>query len=447
MNFEGEERSFLRFFRNCRSRFKKWDTDKIQNYQDLKAREVAKYAAEHSPFFNQHYSDYDLEDVWTLPTVTKATMMDNFSDYNTLGFDKKELIDFCLRIEHEKDHISRFEGVNVAMSSGTSGNKGLVLTHPAEEKYLQAALFARFPFPRTLKLKWGFILRTTTPAFNTKKFGQQLTYIDQLNTIQTINERLHELNPNILSGPPSMLSMLADEITSGRLQITPKRVVSYAEVLYDETRKKLEQVFGVPIMQIYQSSEGSMAMPCKHASLHINEDLMHIDLRDKNGDVTLPGEISHQMIVTDLHKRSQPIIRFELNDAITISPETCSCGSQFRVIDQIWGRNDDMYYGLSSKTKEPQFIFPDYIRRAIISSSDHITNYQSVQRSYTDVLIRVEITGGEKEHIIEKIREKIVSVFTKYGCQVPTVEVRFESPQRNEKSAKLIRIHRAFKHT
>ena len=127
-------------------------------------------------------------------------------------------------------------------------------------------------------------------------------------------------------------------------------------VLYDETRKKLEQVFGVPIMQIYQSSEGSMAMPCKHASLHINEDLMHIDLRDKNGDVTLPGEISHQMIVTDLHKRSQPIIRFELNDAITISPETCSCGSQFRVIDQIWGRNDDMYYGLSSKTKEPQFI-------------------------------------------------------------------------------------------
>ncbi|UCC20046.1 MAG: hypothetical protein JSV62_01830, partial [Promethearchaeota archaeon] len=169
---------------------------KLKLYQLNKAKSVVNFAYNNSKYFRKLYNKLDLNNVWNLPVTNKKLMMDNLSDYTTVGFNKIELIDFCIEIEKTQDFNRRFKGYNVAMSSGTSGNKGIVITSPQEEKYLQAAFFARFPFPLTLKLKWAFILRVSTPAFNVSKFGQKLIYISQLNPIESIIKQLEQLKPN-----------------------------------------------------------------------------------------------------------------------------------------------------------------------------------------------------------------------------------------------------------
>ncbi|NHJ03640.1 MAG: hypothetical protein EAX90_02375 [Candidatus Heimdallarchaeota archaeon] len=444
-----ETDSFLRFFFACRKRFKKMAQEEIQRYQLEKAKEVVQYSIRNAPYFKKLFSDHNLEDVWNLPTTNKKLMMDNFSDYNTLGFEKQELIDFCLRIEQEQNYTERFKGYNVAMSSGTSGNKGIVLTSPKEEKYLQAVFFARFPFPKILRLKWAFILRVTTPAFQVSKFGQRLTHFSLQLPLDEMRNKLQKFDPNILSAPPSMLKILAKEVKEGRLKIKPKRLVSYAEVLHPEIKIEIEEAFKTKVHQIYQGSEGSIALTCKHCNLHINEDLIFIQLFDKMDNPIEPGKPSHKMIVTDLHKKSQPIIRFELNDVITLSSEKCTCGSSFRVIDQIMGRVDDVFWATRKDSGELQYIFPDYIRRAIISSSEEIDEYQVIQKSFTKIIVRIQIKGYNKanQELISSIHKKLISVFENYKCTIPEIDVRFEKPQRNPNSLKLIRIQRDFKIT
>ncbi|UCC19217.1 MAG: AMP-binding protein, partial [Promethearchaeota archaeon] len=358
-----------------------------------------------------------------------------------------ELIDFCIEIEKTQDFNRRFKGYNVAMSSGTSGNKGIVITSPQEEKYLQAAFFARFPFPLTLKLRWAFILRVSTPAFNVSKFGQKLIYINQLSPIESIIKQLEQLKPNILSAPPSMLQLLAKEVRTGNLTINPKRIISYAEVLSQDVEKELEEAFGVDIFQIYQCSEGPIGMSCKHGNLHINEDLIYVQTIDIDGNPTPPGKPCYKMIVTDLNKRSQPIIRFELDDLIVISESSCKCGSSFRLIERILGRTDDLFWLQGINSLDLQHVFPDYIRRAIITSSDEIEDYQVIQKSPTKIIVRLVLRNpnSDKENIISNLRRNLINLFIKLKCIEPKINILFQKPEKNQISDKLIRIKRDFK--
>ena len=333
------------------------------------------------------------------------------------------------------------------MSSGTSGSRGIVITSQSEEKYLQAAFFARFSFPFVIRIKWAFLLRVTTPAFQVKKFGQELTHISLQLTHEKIREKLQDFKPNILSAPPSMLKILANDVHEGRIKIKPKRIVSYGEVLEPETKSEIEGIFKTPVHQIYQGSEGSFGMTCKYGSLHINEDLVKLQLLNKDKSLTEPGEPCFKLIVTDLHKKSQPVLRFELNDIITISPLKCKCGSSFRVIEQIMGRVDDLFWSKRKNSDELQYIFPDYIRRAIITSSDVIDEYQVIQKNYDKILVRLKLKSriSDKEQIIKSIQTNITKIFSEHDCLKPIINVKFESPVRNPNSNKLIRIKRNFK--
>lgn len=446
LNIMTETDSFLRFFFGCKRRFKRYSTEQIQKYQLIHAQDLVHFVVNNSAFFEKHFENANLDDVWNLPVTNKKIMMDNLSDYNTLGLNKEELIAFTTRIEQEKNYSERFQGINVAMSSGTSGNKGIVITSPNEEKYLQAALFSRFSFPKILRIKWAFLLRISTPAFQVSKFGQKLTHVSLQHTLETIRTKLQDFQPNILSAPPSMLKILANEVSENRLSINPKRLVSYAEVLEPDIQEEIEHAFQTKVHQIYQGSEGSFGMTCKHGSLHINEDLIKMQLLNADGSETAPGEPCYQLIVTDLHKKSQPVIRYELNDVIVVSPKKCTCGSSFRVIDRIMGRTDDLFWGQREDTSESQFIFPDYIRRAIINSTDMIEEYQAIQKSYLKVVIRLMLKTKDidTEQLTTTIKQSIQQVFLSYSCSVPSVEVRFEPPIKNPNSEKLIRIQRDF---
>ena len=421
-------------------------TEKLEKYQLENAQNTVKHVYQKSDFFRKYYVGLNLKDVWNLPTVNKNLMMENLTEYNTVDLKKQELLDFCLKIEETQNYEERFEGYNVAMSSGTSGNKGIVITSPSEEKYLRAAFFARFSFPKTLRLNIAFILRVTTPAFQIDSFGQKLTHISQLDSINNISKKLQDLQPNVLAAPPSMLRIISKEINQGRLDIAPPRVISFAEVLYPEVEEELEEIYGCKIHQIYQASEGPIAMSCKNGSLHINEDIIKIQTFNSDGTETHPGETCYKMIVTDLHKRTQPIIRYELNDLITISSQKCECGSSFRVIEQIQGRNDDLLWSHRTDSGELQFIFPDYLRRAIISSSDEIVEYQVIQISFTELKVRLQIEeeDTEKETITQEVRKKLQDVFESYSCNIPKISISFEKARAHPISQKLVRIQRDF---
>ena len=438
---EFETRFPLIFYILSKYRFRFWSVKDIKKYQEKKTKGIARYALEHSKFFKEHYNNYNVSEFLSLPIVDKKIMMDNLTEYNTLGLNKDDLINFALNIEKTRDFSMRFNGINISMSSGTSGNKGIVITTKEEENYIKAMYASRLVFPKGEKINCAFILRVNTPAFNYNQSGNKLTYINQLQPIEKTIEQLEKLNPNIVSAPPSMLKILATELQKGRLKISPKLLYSYAEILYPEVKEYLENNFRCEVHEVYQGSEGYYALTCRHGNLHINEDMVFFELLDEKGLPTKDGEPCHKLLVTDLHKKSQPIIRYELNDIITISKEKCGCGSNFRVIKQIQGRADDMFWGIRTDTKEPQFIFQDYISRTIISISEDIEEYQAIQDSYTEIILRIQLRkGSNKEKIKEQLTQKLKKVFSKHHCVEPEIKVTFCLPLLNKRSNKLIRI-------
>jgi len=438
---EFETRFPLIFYILSKYRFRFWSEKNIKKYQEKKIKEIARYAVEHSKFFKEHYNNYNLNKFLSLPIVNKKIMMDNLTEYNTLGLNKDDLINFALNVEKTRDFSIRLDGINIGMSSGTSGNKGIVITKKEEENYIKTMYASRLVLPKGEKINCAFILRVSTPAFDYNQSGNKLTYINQLQPIKKTIEQLEKLNPNIVSAPPSMLKLLSTELQKGKLKIHPKLLYSYAEVLYPEVKEYLEKNFKCKVHEIYQGSEGCYALTCRYGNLHINEDMVFFELLDNRGLPTKDGEPCHKLLVTDLHKKSQSIIRYELNDIITISKEKCSCGSNFRVIKQIQGRVDDMFWGVKIDTKEPQFIFQDYISRTIISTSEDIEEYQVTQDSYTEIILRLQLKiGSNKEKIKEQLIQKLKKVFSKHHCIEPEIKVIFCLPLLNKGSNKLIRI-------
>ena len=441
-----ETENFFLFYILSRYRFKHFTEKQIIDYQKRKLMGVADYAFNNSKFFRNFYKGYNLEDFELLPTLTKNIMMENLTDYNTLGLTKEKILDFCLEIEKSRDYSKRLDGINIGMSSGTSGNKGVEIVTPREEMYMKAALLARFDIPEGEKMNVAFILRVSAPAFSLGILGHRLTYVSQLNSIENISSRLQEINPNILSAPPSMLKLIAKEVEAKRLNIRPKRLITYAEIIYPDVRNYLKEVFNCPLHEIYKCTEGPIAMTCKHERLHINEDLVFVETFNKDGSKTVPGNPCAKLVITDLHKRAQPIIRYHLNDIITISPKKCSCGSNYRVIENIQGRADDLFWGRKIKCDSMQFIFPDYITRAVITSSENIDEYQVVQTSPHDMTIKIDLKDKRLEKSFERdvLIKNIENLFNEYKCEKPRIEIKFEKPEANKNSNKLARIKRNF---
>jgi len=431
------------FYLGCRRRFARWPWPRIAAYQTARARNVVRYAARRAPFYAERYRGHDLVDPWTLPTVDKATVMAHLTDANTLGFTREELLGFGLEVEATRDFTRRLRGVNVGMSSGTSGNKGIELTTRREELYLKAALFARFPLPPG-KLNLAFILRVTTPAFDLNVLGHRMTYLSQRLPLDELVTRLNALRPNAISAPPSLLRMLADERHAGRLRAAPRTLVSYAEVLFPEERAALEEAFGCPVREIYKATEGAIAASCRYGRLHLNEDLVAVQLEDDDGSPTPPGQPCRRMIVTDLHKTSLPILRYELNDLLTLDPEPCPCGSAFRVVAQIQGRRDALFWS-PTRAGGARWIFPDYVRRAIISASDDVLDYQAVQTAPDAVTVHLRLApGADVGDVHARVGDAVRRVFADHGCPEPAVAVDREAPRPHATSLKLVRIQRAF---
>lgn len=436
-----ERNSFFLFYLLCRYRFSHWTGNDIRKYQESRIRNRVRFAFIKSEFYRSHYAGFDTSDIWNLPVTNKQLMMENLSSFNTLRLEKQEIMDFCVNAERTRDFSKRLRGVNVGLSSGTSGNKGVEITTPREENLLRAAFFARFSFPKKEKINLAFILRVTSPAFSLNRFGHRLTYIGQLDSLENIVKKLNRLQPNIISAPPSMLKILARESEKGRLKARPLKVVSYAEVLYPDVKDYLIKVFECEVHEIYKCSEGAIAITCSYGKLHVNEDIVAIQPLDIDGAPAAPGEPCHKLIITDLHKSALPIIRYELNDVITLSNEKCSCGSCFKVIEKIQGRADDLLWGIRKSDRSRHFIYQDYISRTIICVSNDIEEFQAIQKTIDRLELRIRLKPlADKEEIRQKLVNSIRKVFADYGCIEPEVEVIFGEPLPNINSGKLSRV-------
>ena len=111
-----------------------------------------------------------------------------------------------------------------------------------------------------------------------------------------------------------------------------------------EDRAQIEELWGAPCYDAYGTNEsGMMAAECQHKSgMHIQEDAVMLEIADPETGRILPDGEKGTIYITTFYRYGAPQIRFNVNDISAMMPGTCACGSSFRLIERIFGRNDNM---------------------------------------------------------------------------------------------------------
>ncbi len=343
-------------------------------------------------------------------TIDKAVFMVNFDGINAAGLRIAEAMPWAVARERSKEWLGYYRNRYVlGLSSGTSGNKGLYVTPRSLTERLPAVFLARGGVSlRMLPLRILFLLRVFSQGFaDIRAPGLSLRYLSTMTPPEKIAAQALADRTNVLAAPPSLLRILLPHAEA--LRGTIRRVICYAEVLEDADRVRFEEAFGAPVVQIYQASEGQIASPCRLGSLHVNEDLALVELyRDDGRPATRPGETASTMLVTNLVNAAQPILRYRMNDRVELG-EPCACGSSFRVLRRVLGRNDDVLV-LRRTTPDPATgadtrpVFPDLVSRWIITVDDAIREFRVAALSPDAVEVALDPMPGTPPEAAERVR-------------------------------------------
>lgn len=383
-------------------------------WQDRQVQGFLRKIVPRSPFYQRYFHGRMLADWQNWPVIDKQLMMANFDELNTVGIRKEVAFAVALRAEESRDFSPKLGKITVGLSSGTSGNRGLFIATDRERyQWAGAALAKVLPGSLLEPQRVAFFLRANSNLYTSVRSQRiQFAFFDLLDPLDHHAERLNQLQPTILVGPPSMLMQIAE----CRLQIAPRKIVAVAEVLDPLDEARMRGRFGQIIHQVYQATEGFLASTCRYGILHLHEELVTIqkEYLDENLRKFVP-------IITDFNRTSQPIIRYRLNDILTERATPCPCGAVTTALEQIEGRCDDLFYLRSMKGEQWVTIFPDFISRAVIASSPQIEEYRVRQLTLDQIEVALRTTILECLDIQMAVEQALQRLFARLACQPPKI--------------------------
>ena len=425
----------LRHWLAAQWRWRRLDAARLVAYQERRAQQIIAYAQQHSPFYRAHWRDHDRRAWRTLPTVDKRAMVAHFDQFNTVGVTQATAQQVAARAEASRDfrptlRTAQGQRVTAGLSSGTSGQRGLFLVTEAEIGAWAGVILAR----ALHGLPWqgcrvAFFLRAFSNLYaGVNNPWLHLCYFDLSQPLDRAVTALNHFRPHLLVGPPSLLTALAAQKRAGALTIAPQRLIAVAEVLEAHDEVQLQESFGVPVQQIYQCTEGLLAISCAQGRLHLQEDLVAVQLEPLP---TQPGAAPrYTPIITDLWRTTQPIIRYRLGDILQVDPDPCPCGGPFRTLAAVEGRVADICYFTGLDGQRTPF-YPALLSRLVRASLPPAIDYQIVQAG--DGQLQIYLTPPSTlahEPFAQQVQQALSAAICAYGCQPPQVTVAYGLPPR-----------------
>jgi len=398
--------------------------EQIEHYQNKQFKLLQKKVLSQSPF----YKPYLGKTLSQWPIINKNTMMEHFNDINTLSINKHDALAVAMQAEKTRDFTPMIKNIAVGLSSGTSGNKGLFLVSPLERDAWAGIILAKtLPDGLAAKERIAFFLRANNQLYTTlnKSKSIQFHFFDLLDSFDVHIKKLNELNPTIISAPASVLIYLARH--KSLLHVAPKKIISVAEVLEPEEKKFISQSFDCVVAEIYQCTEGLLAVSDqKTNTLLMNEGFLIVEKEWIDETRFVP-------IITDLFRHTQPIVRYRLDDVLI---ENQRSSSIYTEIDQIEGRLGDVCYGKRGEEVIP--IFADLIRQCMVNNSISFDDYLINQTSLLQFTIAITPEIKNKNRIIHHLNQ----LFLHQNCELPTWHL--QPFQQSEKGIKRRRIRSQF---
>ena len=152
-----------------------------------------------------------------------------------------------------------------------------------------------------------------------------------------------------------------------------KRAFCGAEPYSEDTRRKIEALYGIEVFNSYGLSEMNgpgVAFECdRRDGMHLWEDGYILEIVDRDSLERVKDGTMGEIVLTILCREAMPILRYRTRDLSSVYVGECPCGRTHRRIARIMGRTDDMLIinGIN--------VFPSQIEEVIMSMPEMGNNY------------------------------------------------------------------------
>lgn len=280
-----------------------------------------------APFAGKPLADF--------PVTGIADMRADYGQWNSLG-----LTDACLRAMADAAERAEDTGhVTAGWSTGTGGGaRGLFVADAHERADYLGQTLARLLPPREMlrRQRIALHLRAGNALYSDVERGRiAFRHFPLQRTPEETRSLLQQFNPTILIAPPHRLLSFARE---GAQYPALRHLFTGSEPISASESNWIADILGLRPRAIWQATEGFLGAECAEGRLHLNDHAMAIELE------AIPGTAAFRPIITDLRRRSQPIVRVRGDDVLEQAQTgPCPCGFAGRVIHPVQGRITDIW--------------------------------------------------------------------------------------------------------
>jgi len=412
-----------------------WPAARLKDHQRDRFLRLVRHAVRNSAFYRRFYAGIRIDETTTpdrLPVIDKDTMMDN---YDELVTDRRltlsDLQAHLSRLERDEYHLGRFR---VLSTSGSTGRKGVFAYDRREWSTVLANALRWYDYigvrPRLPGRVRISAIGADNPVHvsvrmvesgNVGLFAHQRLAVES--SVRDLVRALNEFRPDVLLPYPSIGSVLADEQRAGRLHIRPRIVSTHTEALTKETARRMEQAWGTRPYNHYGLSElPTFGTECaERRGIHVFEDLLIAEVVDENNRPVPPGRTGQKLLLTNLYNFTQPIIRYEVSDMLTLSPEPCPCGRPFPLVASIGGRSEDVFHLKGSDDRD--VAVPPIAFETALEAVERVARYQVVHRTDGIHVRVVPKPDADRDALSREVSDRVVSRLTSLGVAPPPVHV------------------------
>jgi len=420
----------------------RWSREQLVEYQRKSLRALIRHAVERSPYYRETLGpgaeDAELAD---LPTLSKPRLLEAFDRIVTdPRLRLAELEPFLARADAGHLYLGEYR---VFSTSGATGVPGLFVYSQQDFAHWVAVClraFARLgvtPDTRIVGVGAPSSLHISQQVIAAMQAGRgDVPRVSVTTPLDELVAALEDYRPEVIGGYASAMGMLAEEQLRGRLAISPRVVLTTSEVLTDDAAARIEAAWATPV-QGYFSTEVLVvaAGSLDHVGLHVGEDAI-VEVVDEANRPVAPGTPGSKLLVTNLVQGTQPLIRYELSDAVTLEAGPDPSGRPYDRIARIDGRSDDVLRLPAGEGPGTVAVHPYRLRAPFVKLLD-VLQYQVVHRRQ-GLTVRIVVRPEAPRDVADRVRALVDEALRGAGAACPvSVEVVDEIAREAGPAAKL----------
>lgn len=387
-----------------------WSVEKLTQQQHQRLFRFLEYAGAHSPYYKNLFAEtgwnpgkeFNLEYFSKIPVTTKEDLLN----------------------ENERIHTSfSTEPLQLCETSGTSGQVLTFRRNESWDSFNRASIMRGYSWHNVSP--WDYNIYFW--GYNTTFFKQiKLRFMDFLvhryrmfSYSDTAIRKLRSKIPKAvyIEGYSSMIYELAKACEGTAIETSRlKMIKGTSEKIYPHYKDMTRKVFGLTMISEYGAAEtGIIAFECKEGNMHINMEGVFVET-DKDNEI----------LVTNFHSYSFPVIRYRLGDKVQLKEPgfVCPCGMKHPVIEEVTGRIGKVIHGHTGKY--PSLTFYYIFKNLYFTHQLHL-NYQAHQQKKGEITILI------REKIDDRQLQLIRSECRKYFNDDLHIEIRPESTLHMDK--------------